>query len=341
MNISKQIQAFSTLGAFLEYSTHNPDTEFTEILQKAYYQNPWFTQENCIMACKNIAQMLQKDSLEAWLASYSWTHTSPKKIAVIMAGNIPFVGFHDALCVLISGNILIAKLSSKDRILPEYIFSKLCEIEPDFTNNIQICEHTLPQFDAIICTGSNNSSRYFEYYFGTYPHIIRKNRTSVAVLLDSDDEHIAKLLAQDIFSYFGLGCRNVSKIYIPQEYDITKLLDAFGENSDILKHNKYMNNYEYQKSIFLLCKQAHFDNGYLLVTEDTNLHSPLAVLFYERYTSAQDVQEKIHTYTHELQCLVCSQDIFSITNTLPGTSQFPRVSDYADSIDTLSFILNI
>ena len=341
MNLEQRIQAFCKLGEFLSHACDTKSPELYTYIQKAHFQNQWFTHENCVMAVQALTNTLIYEKLHAWIHSYTIPHKIPARIAVIMAGNIPLVGFHDALCVLISGNTLIAKVSSKDTVLIEYVLSKLIEIEQRFEQNIQICTQKLPKFDAIICTGSNNSSRYFEYYFGKYPHIIRKNRNSVGVITQDDTPDIYPLFFHDVFAYFGLGCRNISKIYIHKNHDIRNILDACKSYEFLTQHAKYMNNYEYQKSLYLLNQQEHLDTGYLLLTQSTQLHSPLAVLFYETYTHIHEVQKTVELEKDVLQCIVCSNNIFYKENTKPGTTQMPELYNYADDIDTLSFILNL
>ncbi|MFW5851400.1 MAG: acyl-CoA reductase [Bacteroidota bacterium] len=343
MNISERTSAFIKLGGILSQKCKtDSDNEFNAIIRKAELQNPWFTRTNIISALSEIAIMLHAEELETWIRQYDYpSDNKPKRIAVIMAGNIPAVGFHDSLCVLISGNYLIAKTSSKDAILIPYILKLLCEIEPLFASQYEMCTEQLPQFDAIICTGSNNTSRYFEYYFGKYPHIIRKNRTSVGVVVPEDDSEIFKALGTDIFSYFGMGCRNVSKLFIHESIDVTKILDEFMNFDWLQSHNKYMNNYEYNRSVYLLNQIQHLDTGFMLLKEDEQLHSPLSVVFYETFSDITEITSGLTDIKNELQCVVCSQNLFFKKNTFPGTSQQPKVSEYADDIDTINFLLHI
>ncbi|MDA3881928.1 MAG: hypothetical protein PF481_01450 [Bacteroidales bacterium] len=342
MNISERTDAFIELGKILsEKCGAGSDAEFDATIRKAEQQNPWFTHDNIINALSEIADMVREDELKKWIAEYSFTSSHSKRVAVIMAGNIPAVGFHDALCVLISGNYLIAKTSSKDAVLIPYILTLLTNIESQFASQYEICTERLPAFDAIICTGSNNTSRYFEYYFGKYPHIIRKNRTSVGIIVPEDTASVYGALGSDIFSYFGLGCRNVSKLYIHESIDVTKILDEFMQFDSLRSHNKYMNNYEYNRSVYLLNQIEHLDTGFMLLKQDEQLHSPLGVVFYETYSDISSLKTQLANIKNELQCVVCSQDTFFHTHTLPGKSQQPKVSEYADNIDTIHFLLNI
>lgn len=343
MNTEQHIQNFAALGNYISKAIldFDSDAELQTICRKAESQNPWFTHNNIIHAFEGVLQMLQYDNLKQWLSSYTIEPKRPKVIAVIMAGNIPLVGFHDALCVLITGNHLLAKVSSKDAVLLEYTLRKLIEIAPKYSQAITISNTPISNFDAIISTGSENSSRYFEYYFNKYPHIIRKHRNSVAILLGNETPDTLQALSNDIFQYFGLGCRNVSKIYIPEDFDITKLIDAFESFGTFTLHNKYMNNYEYNKSIYLVSQIPHYDNGFILCKEDEKISSPLAVVFYEKYSNFADVQTIIKKYAENIQCIVCNDDLFYKKNILPGKTQTPEVWDYADDIDTISFILNV
>jgi len=343
MELSKRIHAFKILGSLFSDIVNNPQnhSDFFEFAQIANNKNPWFTKRNIISSIKGLAVMLEGDKLEKWIYTYKLQNNSSKKVAVIMAGNIPLVGFHDLLSVLITGNYLIAKTSSKDSVLIKYVLEKLAEIEPEFSDLYEICTERLPKFDAIISTGSNNSSRYFEYYFGKYPHIIRKNRNSVAVLTNEDSPEDIKKIGSDIFDYFGLGCRNVSKLYIPENYDMVAFLDNLQNFDYLQEHTKFMNNYEYNRSIYLLSQEKHFDTGYACFKEDFNLSSPLAVVFYEKYSNIELVAQNLEKQAEQIQCVVSNKNIFFKKNVLPGISQTPELSDYADDIDTIDFLIKL
>jgi hypothetical protein len=251
-----------------------------------------------------------------------------------MAGNIPLVGFHDFLCALISGNNVQIKLSSKDSKLIKYLVGYIERIEPSFQGRITFKER-LEGFDAIIATGSDNSARYFEYYFGKYPNIIRKNRTSCAILTDAESDQEIANLGIDIFSYFGLGCRNVSKLYVPTDYDFINLLSRLESFKEIIHHHKYCNNYDYQKSILLVNGVQHLDNGFLLLQENEKLVSPISVLYYERYVDESDLRNKLKVNAEKIQCIVGKVKPAEIPF---GQAQYPNVWDYADQIDTLKFL---
>lgn len=295
---------------------------------------------------KEIQSMLAPEALESWLQAYpklAERVENPKTVAVIMAGNIPFVGFHDMMCVLLSGHRLLGKLSSQDKHLPLIFAGLLFEAEPEIEDMVIFSDAIINEFDAVIATGTNNSARYFDYYFGKYPHIIRNNRNSLAFLTGEETDEELTALAADVFQYFGMGCRNVSKIMVPQGFDFTRLLDNFKHWNHLKDHSKYFNNYEYHKAIFLVNQKPHFDNGFCLLTEDERLVSPLAVLHYEYYSSTEAAVEYIHTHYYSLQCIVSSDtmQISGFSTVRFGQTQKPRPQDYADGVDTLSFLLNL
>ena len=297
-------------------------------------ENPWFTKPNVKTALKGIGLFLEPEALTRWVSTYKLENRVPKTVALVLAGNIPLVGFHDFLCVLISGNRAQIKLSSKDSKLIKYLIKHLVWLEPAFEQYITV-KDKLEDFDAIIATGSDNSARYFESYFGKYPNIIRKNRTSCAILTGNETEADIENLGADIFSYFGLGCRNVSKIYVPEGYDLTKLLSRWNSFSDVIHHHKYCNNYDYQKSILLVNKMPFLDNGFILFQENEKLVSPISVLYYEYYASADALKNKLTTESEKLQCLVGNSPLANVSF---GQTQSPSLGDYADQVDTLKFL---
>lgn len=287
------------------------------------------------MAIGAIAGELTQENLRKWCSSYPALEAEyqPLNAGVIMAGNIPLVGFHDMLCVLISGNRLIAKASSKDSDLVVLISDILEKINPEFSELITITEGTITDFDVIIATGSDNSSRYFEYYFGRYPNIIRKNRNSIAVLDGNETKEELEKLGTDIFSYFGLGCRNVSKVYIPKGYDIKQLAGCWDKFSGIISHNKYANNYDYHKAVFLVNREHYLDTGFLLLREHSGISSPVAVLYYEYYKNQEAFKSVAERNSNKIQCITGR-------NHVPfGKAQMPALWDYADGIDTIEFLL--
>lgn len=334
---SKRIAAFSELGQLIK----NLDPDEKEILfRRAQNQNSWFTEDSMQSALIGISDLLEKETLEKWLASYSFPDfTSAKKVGVLMAGNIPGVGFHDLMCVLLSGNIAVVKLSSTDAAFSAWLIDRLIQLEPEFEKYIQI-EEMLKGMDAYIATGSDNSARYFNYYFGKYPSIIRANRTSVAILTGEESESDLEKLGNDIFLYFGLGCRNVSKIFVKNEAQLITLLDVLEKFSRVASNHKYFNNYEYNKSIFLVNNEPHLDNGFLLLRESKELVSPIAVLFYELYENREELLEKLEGLESKIQCVVGDPDRVSGVIGF-GDAQFPKPWDYADKVDTLKFLLDL
>lgn len=331
MQLSQRIEAFDRLGRALR--SMDSSTKDAWRVQ-AGSENPWFTPESVDRALHGISLFLDKSTLEAWTAGYSFTRPT-RTVASIMAGNIPLVGFHDFLCILISGHTAVIKVSSKDSRLLTNITNLLTEIEPGFKQHIVFANGPLQDFDAVIATGSNNSARYFEHYFGKYPNIIRKNRTSCAVLTGHETAEELVALGRDVFTYFGLGCRNVSKIFVPVGFDFTVLLDAWNTFESVAHHHKYHNNYDYQKAILLVNGERHFDNGFVLLNESSKLVSPIAVIYYEYYSSDAALSQSLALLEGKLQCIAGSRRFCTVPF---GKTQEPTVTDYADNVDTLKFL---
>ena len=339
MNLKDRIEAFSELGGILRKTVDRIKGECNDVLNhiidNQYTINPWFTPENVRMAVKAIADELTYDNLVSWTGRYpELENTFPSAtVGVVMAGNIPLVGFHDFLCVLMAGQRILVKTSSKDPELIVCLSDILKDINGEFGSMISFAGGIISGFDAFIATGSNNSSRYFEYYFGRYPGIIRKNRNSVAIVDDTISENEAVALGKDIFSYFGLGCRNVSKIYIPEGFDLNRLHSRWNEFAGIIKHPKYANNYDFHKAVLLINKKKFIDTGYLIMQESPGLSTPVAVLNYEYYRSPDKVKKILKDQSERIQCITG-------TGAIPfGMAQRPALWDYADGTDTLEFIL--
>jgi len=352
MQLNKRIQAFVKLGHFMsQFSNENyikkdiiPFNEIffetmTEAIQLSKSYNGWFTENNIQFAFKNWKDALNEDNLLKWTSKYDLEKVHNHHIAIVLAGNIPLVGFHDFLSVLISGNRLIAKLSSNDKLLLPYLTKYLIAIEPEFDGKIVFTEERLEKFDAVIATGSNNTARYFEYYFGKYPNIIRKNRNSVAVLSGKETGEELKNLSNDIFRYFGLGCRNVSKIFIPKDYNFDAFFNAMFIWKEVINDNKYINNYDYNKAVYLMSNINLLDNEFLLLKEDINFLSPISVIFYEYYDTLESVCEKLITEKDYIQCIVSN---LGIKNEIKfGETQNPNLWEYADGIDTIDFLVKL
>ncbi|WP_234733996.1 acyl-CoA reductase [Tellurirhabdus bombi] len=336
MRLPERIKAFVDLGNFLREPASQP--ELQEVAQRAYSKNHWFTPENTLQALAAIAdEFLTPQKLEAWALKYNSEPKEAKKVGVVMAGNIPAVGFHDLLSVLISGHTLMAKLSSQDFVLIQFFIQKITEIEPRFADYIQVAER-LNQADAFIATGSDNTARYFEYYFSKKPNIIRKNRTSVGILngAETDEELVA--LGNDLLDYFGLGCRNASTLFVPEYYNFTHLLDLLAPmGTTFANHHKYVNNYDYNKSIYLVNGVPHLDSGFLLLTENESLVSPISVVYFQTYQTEADLTEKLSLYASKIQAIAASKGWYP--GSVPfGQTQRPTLTDYADGIDTMAFL---
>ncbi|GHB81853.1 acyl-CoA reductase [Persicitalea jodogahamensis] len=303
-------------------------------------RNGWFVPENTLFSIERIASnYLDEGKLNSFLNQYEQV-TNPKKIGVVMAGNVPAVGFHDALCVLLSGHSLLAKLSKDDTPLMFFLLETLKKLEPEFKNAIQIVER-INEADAYIATGSDNTARYFEYYFAQKPNIVRKNRTAVAVLDGDESPEELSGLSEDIFRYFGLGCRNVSKLYVPKGYDFSKLYEVIEEKRAFYaNHHKYFNNYEYNRSILLVNQTPHFDNGFVMFTESEAMVSPLSVVYYENYEDISHLNTLLENHTEKIQCVVA--DPTKVPGAVPfGKAQSPGLKEYADGVDTMAFLSSL
>ena len=334
MNLEERIKVFVKLGICIgeSFLAKNSDK-----INQSISENPWFTKKNIENALFALKDMLELDMLQSWIKPYSIKEqVNPKRVLIIMAGNIPLVGFHDLLSVIISGHKPIVKLSSNDRILMSLLIEVLITISPSLKNDIQFIDKVKnKKFDAVISTGTDNSAHYFKYYFRDAKKIIRKNRRSIAILDGSETSLELKGLASDVFAYFGLGCRNVSKIYLPNGYDLNLLFEAFFEYNKIVDHRKYGNNYDYNKAVFLMGNNRLIENGFILLKEDKSLQSPVAMLYYEFYNDKQLVDHFISKNKESIQCVVSKDDISF------GMTQNPRLWDYADGIDTIDFLRNI
>lgn len=329
-----ELEAFVSLGKALNAQKSSWESWAAEA--RAY--NQWFIPESIVNALESIVKMLERHKLESWLERYVPVET-PKNVGVVMAGNIPMVGFHDMMTVLLSGHKLHAKVSSQDPVLIKNIASLLTDLAPEFSERIDFVEK-MNGMDAVIATGSDNSARYFNYYFSGIPHIIRRNRSSIAVLNGKETTDELRKLGKDIFTYFGLGCRNISKVYVPENYDWTVFFEAIEEFSHVGHHHKYHNNYDYNKSVYLINSVLHKDNGFLLLTESKELVSPLSVLFFEQYVTVDGLTASLEAWKEKVQA-VSSADAWFPESIPFGTAQCPDPWEYADGVDTMQFLTGI
>ena len=335
MTKEERITGFVELGTVIrQFDPSHKDKLFSQ----AANNNPWFTPQNIEQALNGIAHFLTLETMSSWLNNYSLPQES-KNIGIVMAGNIPLVGFHDFLSVLLAGHKTVIKLSSQDQVLLPAIIELLIRINPEFSEQIKVVDR-LSGIDAVIATGSDNSARYFNKYFKDIPHIIRQNRTSVAVLNGRETVEELQLLGDDIFSFFGLGCRNVAKIFVPEGYEMKVLLDALEVHNEVINHHKYFNNYEYNKAIYLVNSTPHLDTGYALFTQSSATVSPLAVIYYEEYSDEEKLNNSLLTYADKIQCIVSNNHINAETVAI-GKSQLPNIDDYADNIDTMAFLCDL
>ena len=345
-------RCFIELGKFLgqfseEENVKNPTVlyndlffeDFQDLIQLSQSHNGWYTRENVYFSIQSWATALTEENLDKWLSAYNLEINEAKNVGLILAGNIPLVGFHDFLSVLISGNNVLIKTSSNDQFLLPFLAKYLIAIEPEFTDKITFVEGKLENFDAVIATGSNNTARYFEYYFKDKPSIIRKNRNSVAVLNGKETKEQLEALGEDIFRYFGLGCRNVSKLFVPKGYSFTAFFEAIFKYQDIIHYEKYANNYDYNKAVFLMSNFKLLDNGFLTIKEDNSYASPISSVFYEFYDSINEIQIRLKSENEKIQCIVSNN---LVANSIDfGQTQKPNLWDYADNVDSISFLLTI
>ena len=304
---------------------------------EASIKNPWFTKENIDLSLKYWSDKLTKQKLELWISEYDISKTKTETIAVIMAGNFPLAGFHDLLCVLITGDKLVIKFSNKDDVLIQFLIEYLLYTDSVFNEKIVIKESIIKNFDKVIATGSTNTSRYFDYYFKNKPSIIRKNRFSVGILTGEENKTDLEKLSNDIFTFFGLGCRNVSKIFIPKDYNFDEFFKSVYKWRDIINNHKYAGNYTYNRAINLIDIQPILENGFLILKESKNNYSPISVLLYEHYNDDDELKEKIELIKDDLQCIVSKN--YCKNEVAFGETQNPRLHDYADNIDTIEFLL--
>lgn len=329
MNLRQRTSLLDQLGRYMLSDAE----EWVAVKDRASRENGWFTPEFVELACRQVAEaFLQKEILEKWTASYQLPeqNPAPKSVGIVMAGNIPMVGFHDLLCVFISGHIAVVKTSSKDKVLLPHLVSKLTGWDASVSQLVIFAER-LSGCDAYIATGSNNSAGYFDYYFRKYPNIIRRNRTSVAVLTGTESQEELQELADDVYAYFGLGCRNVTKLYVPAEYNFEPLLAAFRKYNHLFDHHKYKNNYDYNLALHLLNNKFYMSNDSILLVEDKSVFSPISQLNYEFYNDPESLKNELRS-NNDLQCIVGS------AYTPFGNAQKPRIDDYADGVDTMEFL---
>lgn len=336
---------FSTTGVERNEDVPQNDPFFDRLLERiesAVHHNGWFTRENILFSLEQWSTALTRENLDEWLASYDLDTVESKTVGLVLAGNIPLVGFHDFLSVLVSGHKVLVKQSSNDQLLLPVIADYLVAIAPEWKEYIEFLPNPsegpskMENYDAVIATGSNNTARYFEYYFAGKPSIIRKNRNSVAVLTGNETTEELEALAEDIFRYYGLGCRNVSKLYVPENYDFDAFFKAIYSWNPIINQAKYANNYDYNKAVYLMSLYKLLENGFLILKEDTSFGSPIATLFYERYTDISNLKKQLELRKEDIQCVV-SKDLFDNEVSF-GKTQQPKLWDYADNVDTLEFL---
>lgn len=333
---------FHALENLRTWLLSDPD-EWQEIKRKASQQNPWFTEREINRATHAICRdLISERALNQIVQAYDVNGSpSSKKVGLILAGNIPMVGWHDIQCLYLSGHPGLIKYSSKDNVLIPYLLKKLSQWDPELLEQIQPVER-IQGIDAVIATGSNNTGRYFHEYFKKYPHIIRGHRNSVAILDGSETEDEIALIGEDILSYFGLGCRNVTKLYLPSDYDIPQLLKILEERYPYVKdHNKYLNNFEFNYAIWLLNKEEFLSSSVLLMKKDDSLLARIASVNYGLYDDREKMLQEISSRREQIQCIVSKNDLPGMHTIRPGEAQHPSWNDYADDLDTMEFLMNL
>ncbi|HMQ07539.1 MAG TPA: acyl-CoA reductase [Saprospiraceae bacterium] len=337
MSLEERIDRLAEMGQQMLKDPH-----MEEITHKAYAANPWFTIENVKKSIEVICtEYLNRAKLQEWTRQYN-IHTTPqsKAIGLVMAGNIPAVGFHDLLSVWICGYKALIKFSTKDQNIMSWITGWMNRLDTREDNYITEVE-LLTNFDAVIATGGDNTSRYFEYYFRHVPHIIRKNRNGIAILHGSENYDDLYLLGHDVFSYFGLGCRNVSRLWAPESFEVDALLEPWNNFDHVMDHTKYKNNYDYNLALFLLNKEKFIQHPNILLKEDDQIASRIACINISRYQSLQEVMDDINHNADKIQCIISAQSMGGVSVISPGQSQNPSLWDYADGVDTMQFLTTL
>ena len=345
MNLNNRITLFVKLGRFFsDYINNNLESleknKFDKAINESILHNSFFSKKNILKSLLSWSNVLTKKSIDNFLSNYLIKiKKREKKVAIIMAGNIPLVGFHDFFCVILSGNFAVIKLSSKDSHLFKFILRFLVKENPDFSTKFDVVENKLQIFDAVIATGNNISANQFELYFKKYPKIIRRNRHSIAILNGNETKKEIELLANDIFYYYGLGCRNISKIFIPKNYNLDILFKSFVLWNEVINKNSYANNYNYYRAIYLLNKEVFFDNGFVLLKESEKIGSPVGTIYFEYYKSENQIKEMIKKNNEKIQCIVSNNNYQKTIKF--GETQMPNLNDFADDIDTFNFLLKL
>lgn len=332
--------ALIELGKELKAYTNNLlddrlSLEYDEVIARAEINNPWFIKTFVLQALGVWADALTENGVDKWLKSYPQGKTA-KNISVIGAGNIPLVAFHDCISVLASGHNLWLKCSTDDEILLPFIINRLLSFEKSLENSLELKTQGLQKADALIATGSNNSARYFEYYFRHMPMILRKNRSSVAVITDEVSNETLESLADDMFSYFGKGCRSVGKLFVPENFNIQRVFENSVKYSYFKNHNKYVNNFDYHRAIYLMNQDKFLENDFFVIRESDKMHAPVGVCFYERYSDLDKVKEKVNALSDELQVISGLDESAAI-----GCNQMTTLLDYADGVDTMEFLQGV
>jgi len=346
MELNKRAEVLGLLGKEMRRVVDENDATYLSVSSQAYLKNNWFTKDAVDQSMVAWADVLEPARIAEWISRYQVPTAFTEKITgVINAGNIPLVGLHDMITVFLCGHIYLGKNSSDDQLLLPYIFSLMQKINPAVSTRISFTGK-LSGFDAVIATGSNQSARYFSSYFGKYPHIIRKNRNGVGVIRGGETKSDLEVLGKDIFQYYGLGCRNISKLYVPADYDFVNFFEAVYSFNEVMQHNKYMNNFDYNNTMFLMKQLPFLQNGFLIIREDKRIPSPISVIHYEKYSDKKQLGIHLDSEENAIQCVVSNENLelkSQLKNRMVkfGESQKPALWDYADGVDTMMFLRDI
>ncbi len=337
--LSQRIEALDRLAQWLSDTLNNPNhsdrASLDQQITLAFHKNGWFARPEVEHALNYWSNHLQRQVLEAWTNEYAITTSQPKRVMLVLAGNIPMVGMHDVVSTFISGHQALIKCSASDAVLIPFLMNKLKQIDPSIADRIQVIEGIQKEFDAVLATGSNNSSRHFEEYFSRVPNVIRKNRTGVAILDGSESKEALDGLMKDAFTYYGLGCRNVTKLYLPKGFDLDRIFEASLNFQHLMDNKKYANNYTYHKALMMLERQTFLENDLIVMREERSLLSPVSILNYEYYSNPEQLSEAIERNLDDIQCVLGKE------HTPLGMAQQPGLKDYADGVDTLDFLVNL
>ena len=335
------IKNFSTLGRSVEnalQSAYN-NTLLDRAFEDSLRLNPLFTINMQHEALKIICKkFLNINCLHNWLTPYKeLLFERESTVGIVMAGNLPLVGFHDFLVTMASGSRAQIKLSGKDRLLPA-LFEMLCEINPYWRARVAFTEHLPENIDLLIATGGEEASKFFKSEYDEIPKIVRSSRSSIAILKGDETIDELRRLSDDIFLYYGMGCRSVSTLLVPFGYTFELLIEAFKNKENAITSEDYLSAYRYQKALAAMNKSGYSDGGFYILREHSSFPPPMGVLNVLTYRNVDQINEFIDSNKLHLQCVVNRK--FNNSNIEFGEAQYPSLDEYADGVNSLEFLLN-